>query len=62
MLAGVLGLLLSLLVWGPLNPAQRPRDDRRTPMLVRAEKRLYQYQGRPPLAEERRLSQDQPPL
>jgi hypothetical protein len=27
LLAGVLGLLLSLLVWGPLNPARRRAND-----------------------------------
>jgi hypothetical protein len=27
LLAGVLGLLLSLLVWGPLNPARRRASD-----------------------------------
>jgi hypothetical protein len=27
LLAGVLGLLLSLLVWGPLNPARRRTND-----------------------------------
>jgi hypothetical protein len=53
MLAGTLGLLLSLLVWGPLNPARRHRDNPRgydsgTPVLVRAEKRLYQGQDRQP--------------
>jgi hypothetical protein len=66
-LAGALGLLLSLLVWGPLNPARRHRDRHRrydsgTPVLVRAEKRLYQDQDRRPLAGERRVCQDKPPL
>ena len=51
MLAGVLGLVLSLLVWGPLNPGRR-RD------------RLRGYDdGAPPvMVEERRVYQDQPPL
>ena len=54
-LAGALGLLLSLLAWwGRLNSARRHRDSHRsydsgTPVLVRAEKRLYQDQDRPPL-------------
>jgi hypothetical protein len=30
--------------------------------LVRAEKRLYQDQGRQPLVDERRVYQDKPPL
>jgi hypothetical protein len=66
-MAGALGLLLSLLVWGPLNPARRHRDSPRgydsgTPVLVRAEKRLYQDQDRQPLVDERRVYQDKPPL
>jgi mannose/fructose/N-acetylgalactosamine-specific phosphotransferase system component IID len=67
-LAGAaLGLLLSLLVWGPLNPARRHRDSHRsyhsgTPVLVRAEKRLYQHPGRQPLVHERRVCHGKPPL
>jgi hypothetical protein len=62
--AGLLGLLLSLL-WGPLNPASRRRasprgHDSGTPVLVRAEKRLYL--GELPLAAERGLHREQPPL
>jgi hypothetical protein len=64
MLAGALGLLLSLLVWGPPSPARRRGDspgyDGGTPMLVRAEKRLYQ--GELPLGDERRIYSDKPPL
>jgi hypothetical protein len=33
-----------------------------TPVLVRAEKRLYQDPGRPPPADERRVYQWEPPL
>jgi len=50
MLAGLLGLLLSLLVWGPLNPARRRRNS------------LSVYDGAAPrVVEEHRLYQDQPP-
>jgi hypothetical protein len=63
-LAGALGLLLALLVPGPLSPARRrgsPRGfDSGTTVLVRAEKRLYQ--GELPLAAEPRLHREQPPL
>jgi len=67
MLAGAPGLLLPLLGWGPLNSARRHRDrhrryDSETPVLVRAEKRLYQDQDRQPLVDERRVCQDKPPL
>lgn len=48
--AGVLGLLLSLLVWGPLNPARRRRAASAATM-------------RPPVAaEQRRVYQDERPL
>jgi len=67
LLAGALGLLLSLLVWGPLNPAHRHRDSNRsydggTPVLVRPEKRLSQDPGRRPLVDKRGLYQGEPPL
>jgi hypothetical protein len=57
MLAGILGLLLSLL-WGRLNPAGRHRNSPRSydsgaPVLVRAEKRLYQGQDRQPPGDHR---------
>jgi hypothetical protein len=66
-LAGALGLLLSLLLWDPLNLARRHRDSDRsydsgTPLLVRAEKRLYQHPGRQPPVAERRVYQGKPPL
>jgi hypothetical protein len=48
--AGVLGLLLSLLVWGPLNPARRRRA-------------ASAATARPPAAaEQRRVYQDDRPL
>ena len=48
--AGVLGLLLSLLVWGPMNPARRRRAASAATM-------------RPPVAaEQRRVYQDERPL
>ena len=67
MLAGALGLLLALLIRGPLTPARHHRDSRRSydgerPVLVRAEKRLYQDPGRQPLADERHACQGKPPL
>ena len=63
--AGALGLLLSLLVWGSLNPAARRRasprgHDSGTPTLVRPEKRLYL--GELPLAAEGGLHREQSPL
>jgi hypothetical protein len=50
MLAGVLGLVLSLFVWGPLNPSRRRRD---LPL---------GYDGTVPVVEERRIYQDQSPV
>ena len=48
--AGVLGLLLSLLIWGPLNPARRRRAASAATM-------------RPPVAAEQRpVYQDERPL
>ena len=61
--AGVFGLLLSLLVPDPPNPARRRATrgrDSGTPVLVRAEKRLYQCEL--PRAAERGLHREQPPL
>jgi hypothetical protein len=60
MLAGVLGLLLSLLVWGPLNRRRnRPAVYQRSaPPLTR--QRLPQDQ--PPAAGDRPVYQDQPPV
>jgi hypothetical protein len=61
-LAGVLGLVLSLLVWGPLSPARRRRsravgyDGAAT---VVEERRVYQEH--PPVAEEGRVWRDGPP-
>jgi hypothetical protein len=49
MLAGALGLLLTLLVWGPLNPARRRRN---SPGAYRT--------GAPPRVEEPRFYQDGP--
>lgn len=64
-LVGVLGLVLSLVVWGPLNPARRQRDhplryDDGTPLPVVEERRVYQEQG--PVVEERLVYLDEPPL
>jgi hypothetical protein len=49
MLAGALGLLLTLLVWGPLNPARRRRN---SPGAYGA--------GAPPRDQEPRSYQDRP--
>ena len=53
LLAGVLGLLLSLLVWGPLNPARRRASD------------PVGYEARtppaPPAGQERPLYRDEQP-
>jgi hypothetical protein len=62
-LAGVLGLVLSLFVWGPLNPSRRRRDlplgyEGTVPVVE--ERPIYQDQ--PPVVEERRIFRDQPPL
>ena len=59
-LAGVLGLLLPLLVWGPLNRRRnRPAGyDHAAPTLTR--QRFSQDQ--PPATDDRRVYQDQPPV
>jgi hypothetical protein len=50
-LAGLLGLVLSLLVWGPLNPSRRRDHLRRSngeaPPVVVEERRIYH--GQPPM-------------
>ena len=61
-LAGVLGLVLALVVWGPLNPARRRSqpvgyDDGSLPVVE--ERRVYQ--GQSPVVEER-IYRDEPPL
>jgi hypothetical protein len=62
LLAGVLGLLLSLLVW--LNPGRRRRDrplgSDGGALPVTGERRVHQSQ--PPAAGERRVYQNEPPL
>jgi hypothetical protein len=74
--AGVLGLVLSLVVWGPLNPARRRRGQPvgyvdGLPLVE--EHRVYEdqpvvveernvYQDQAPVVEERRVYRDQPPL
>jgi hypothetical protein len=66
LLAGVLGLLLSMLVWSPLNPnrrraAQAARyDDRPGPQIVE-ERRTYRDEA-PRDLQERNLYRDDPPL
>jgi uncharacterized membrane protein YidH (DUF202 family) len=59
-LAGVLGLLLSLLVWGPMNRRRnRPVGyDRAAPPLIR--QRFGQDQL--PVTDDRRVYQEQPPV
>jgi len=75
-LAGVLGLVLSLFVWGPLNPSRRRRDlplgyEGTVPVVE--DRRVYQeqppvvedrliYQDQSPVVEERRIYRDQSPL
>jgi hypothetical protein len=64
LLAGVLGLLLSLLVWSPLNPNRRSRGrsegyDSRPPPPV---SQHYQtFRDEPPQVQDRRTYQDGPP-
>jgi len=58
-LAGVLGLVLSLLVWGR-SRSRRPRGyDTAAPPVIE-ERRVYRSQ--PPVVEERRLYQDESPV
>ena len=62
--AGVLGLLLSLLVWGPLNPARRRRAASAAtmrPLVVDEQRRVYRDE-RPIVDEQRRVYQDERPL
>lgn len=59
-LAGVLGLLLSLLVWGPLSRRRnRPADYDRA--AAPPGQQQHAYPGQPPAAGEPRVYQDQPP-
>lgn len=65
MLTGLLGLLLSFLVWGPLNPARRRGSnpaghDGPAPPQVVEERRIYHDQP-PQVVEEHRIYRDQPP-
>jgi hypothetical protein len=67
LLAGVLGLLLSLLVWSPLNPNRRRAartaryDDRRSgPQPLVEERRTYRGEA-PPDLQESTLYRDDPP-
>jgi hypothetical protein len=53
LLAGVLGLVLSLLVWGPLNPARRRAND---PVGYEAS-----TPRQPPAAQERPMYRDEQP-
>jgi hypothetical protein len=67
LLAGVLGLVLSLLVWGPMNPGRRragpPRgyDDSPPPVVVE-QRRIYRDDPPPVAADQRPLYRDDPPL
>ena len=59
-LAGALGLVLSLLLLGPLNPARRRREfDQPEPPVV-VERRVYDH-PEPPVTVERRLYRNEPP-
>lgn len=64
LLAGVLGLLLSLLVWSPLNPNRRRSrraagyDNERSPQIVE-ERRLYRDDPPPGVQEHRTYLDDQ---
>jgi uncharacterized membrane protein YidH (DUF202 family) len=59
-LVGVLGLVLSLVVWGPLNPARR-RSVYLDQSQVVEERRVY-GDDQPPVVEERRVYRDEQPL
>jgi len=62
MLAGLLGLVLSLFVWGPWNPGRRrvvrTRYDGAAPVVE--ERHVYREQ--PTVVEERPVYRDDPPL
>ena len=59
-LAGVLGLVLSLLVWGPLSRRRnRPADYDQAVLPPGQQQRAYP--GQPPAASQPRAYQDQPP-
>ena len=65
LLAGVLGLLLSLLVWSPLNPNRRraarpPAYDSGPPPPAAEHNRTFRDDP-PPALRERRGYQDEPP-
>jgi len=59
-LVGILGLLLSLLVWGPLNRRRnRPGSyGHAAPTLTRQGRSQHQ----PPVTDDRAVYQDQPPM
>jgi hypothetical protein len=65
LLAGVLGLLLSLLVWSPLNPNRRrgyrpaPYDSAPPPRVVHDDRTFRD--DSPPVAQAHRTYQDEPP-
>jgi hypothetical protein len=59
-LAGVLGLLLSLLVWGPLNRRRNRPAGYGSAAPPPARQRFPEDQ--PPAAGDRRVYQDQPPV
>jgi hypothetical protein len=64
LLAGVLGLLLSLLVWSPLNPNRRRSnppagyDSGPPPQVVQYNRT---FRDEPPMVQEHRTYQDEPP-
>lgn len=65
LLAGVLGLLLSLLVWSPLNPNRRragrpPGYDSGQPGPEAAAERPL-YRDEPPAGQQQRIYTDDPP-
>jgi hypothetical protein len=66
LLAGVLGLLLSLLVWGPLNPARRRASDpvgyeASTPPPAGQQRPGYVASAPPPAGQQRPLYRDEQP-
>lgn len=67
LLAGVLGLVLSLLVWGPLNPARRQARSSAgnvglpPPVSYESAPPPVSYESAPPVAQQRPLYRDELP-